>query len=52
MITGIDYRDRFEIVYNLFSYVKKQNLVLKVILNHENPEVVSLANIWESGRLA
>ena len=47
VITGIDYRDRFEVVYNFFSYIKKQNLVLKVVLNHENPEVVSLAYIWK-----
>jgi len=47
VITGIDYRDRFEVVYNFFSYVKKQNLVLKVVLKHENPEVASLASIWK-----
>jgi NADH-quinone oxidoreductase subunit C len=47
VITGIDYVDRFEVVYNFFSYSKKQNLVLKVVLNHENPEVVSLASIWK-----
>jgi NADH-quinone oxidoreductase subunit C len=47
VITGIDYGDRFEVVYNFFSYVKKQNLVLKVVLGHENPDVASLASIWK-----
>ncbi|MCX9086359.1 MAG: NADH-quinone oxidoreductase subunit C [Candidatus Methanoperedens sp.] len=47
VITGIDYRDRFVVVYNFFSYTKKQNLVLKVILDHNNPEVSSLASIWK-----
>jgi len=47
VITGIDYRDRFEVVYNFFSYIKKQNLVLKVILDHKDPEVASLASIWK-----
>ncbi len=48
VITGIDYKDRFEVVYNFFSYKKKQNLALKVILDHENPEVDSLTSLWKS----
>jgi NADH-quinone oxidoreductase subunit C len=47
LITGIDYRDRFEVVYNFLSYSKKQNLVLKVVLDHTDPEVVSLSSIWK-----
>ena len=47
VITGIDYGDRFEVVYNFLSYTKKQNLVLKVVLEHENPEADSLASIWK-----
>ncbi len=47
VITGIDYGDRFEVVYNFLSYKRKQNLVLKVILDHENPEIDSLAVLWK-----
>lgn len=47
VITGIDYGDRFEVIYNFFSYKKRQNLVLKVILDHEAPEVVSLTSLWK-----
>jgi NADH-quinone oxidoreductase subunit C len=47
LITGIDYRDRFEVVYNFLSYSKKQNLVLKVVLDHTSPEVTSLSSIWK-----
>jgi len=47
LITGIDYNDRFEVIYNFFSYAKKQNLVLKVVLEHESPEVASLCSIWK-----
>jgi len=47
VITGIDYGSRFEVVYNFFSYIKKQNLVLKVVLGHENPEVDSLESLWK-----
>jgi NADH-quinone oxidoreductase subunit C len=47
VITGIDYVDRFEVIYNFFSYGKKENLVLKVILDHEAPEVESLTSLWK-----
>ncbi len=47
LITGTDYRDRFEVVYNFLSYAKKQNLVLKVILDHEAPAVDSLTSLWK-----
>ncbi|MCZ7356387.1 MAG: NADH-quinone oxidoreductase subunit C [Candidatus Methanoperedens sp.] len=47
VITGVDYGDRFEVIYNFFSYSRKQNLVLKVILDHDNPEVDSLTPIWK-----
>ncbi|MCE8423176.1 MAG: NADH-quinone oxidoreductase subunit C [Candidatus Methanoperedens sp.] len=47
VITGIDYCDRYEVVYNFLSYVRKQNLVLKVILDHNNPVVDSLTSIWK-----
>ncbi len=47
VITGTDYNDHFEVVYNFFSYEKKQNLVLKVITDHDNPEVDSLTSLWK-----
>jgi NADH-quinone oxidoreductase subunit C len=47
VVTGIDYQDRFEVIYNFFSYTRKENLVLKVILDHDAPEVESLASLWK-----
>lgn len=47
VITGIDYKDHFEVVYNFFSWDRKENLVLKVMLDHENPEVDSLTSLWK-----
>jgi NADH-quinone oxidoreductase subunit C len=47
VITGIDYKDHFEVVYNFFSYDKKENLALKIILDHEQPEVDSLTSLWK-----
>jgi NADH-quinone oxidoreductase subunit C len=47
VITGVDRLDRIEVIYNLFSYKKKQNLVLKVVLEHRSPEVDSVTSIWK-----
>ncbi len=47
VITGIDYQDRFEVIYNFLSYKKKENLVLKVILEHEAPVIDSLASLYK-----
>ena len=47
VITGVDCGDRFEVIYNFFSYEKKQNLVLKVVLGHEAPAVDSVTSIWK-----
>lgn len=47
VITGVDCVDRFEVIYNFFSYTKKQNLALKVALDRENPEVDSVISVWE-----
>jgi len=47
VITGVDRLDRIEVIYNLFSYKKKQNLALKVILDHKSPEVDSVTSIWK-----
>ncbi|GFO97879.1 NADH (or F420H2) dehydrogenase subunit C [groundwater metagenome] len=47
VITGMDCVDRVEVIYNFFSYKKKQNLALKVVLDHSSPEVDSVTSIWK-----
>ncbi|MDP2766761.1 MAG: NADH-quinone oxidoreductase subunit C [Candidatus Methanoperedens sp.] len=47
VITGVDCGDRVEVIYNFFSYMKKQNLVLKVVLDHQSPAVDSVSSIWK-----
>jgi NADH/F420H2 dehydrogenase subunit C len=46
-ITAVDYPDRFEVVYHLYS-VKKEGgpVILKVQANRENPQVPSVTSIW------
>ena len=46
--TAVDYKDYFEIVYNLFSRRYNRWVTVKVKLEeHDNPEIESVAGIWE-----
>ncbi len=47
VITGVDCVDRIEVIYNFFSYKKKLNLALKVVLDRQAPEVDSVTSIWK-----
>jgi len=47
VITGVDREDRIEVIYNFFSYKKKQNLVLKAILDRTSPSIDSVVSFWK-----
>ena len=46
--TGVDYKDRIEVVYHLFSYRHRHGCVLKVKLPRENPAVATVEDIWRA----
>ena len=46
--SGVDYKDRIEVVYHLFSYQLRHGAVLKVRLPRENPVVHTLEGVWKS----
>jgi NADH-quinone oxidoreductase subunit C len=46
--TGVDYKDRIEVVYHLFSYKHRHGCVLKVKLTRDNPVVATLEGIWSA----
>ncbi|MFZ0659457.1 MAG: NADH-quinone oxidoreductase subunit C [Candidatus Binataceae bacterium] len=46
--SGVDYKDRIEVVYHFFSYKHRHGAVLKVKLPRENPVVHTLENLWAS----
>jgi NADH-quinone oxidoreductase subunit C len=46
--TGVDYKDRIEVVYHLFSYLHRQGCVLKVKLPRENPVLATVEEIWRA----
>lgn len=39
-------KNRFEIIYNLYSLTFKDRLFLKVLLDTKNPETPSLTSVW------
>lgn len=45
-ITGTDRGDHFEVVYHLFSYPKRETIVLKVRADRADPAVPSVAAVW------
>ena len=46
--TGVDYNDRIEVVYHLFSYKYHHGCVLKVKLPRDNAVVVTVESIWNA----
>ncbi|MDI6655216.1 MAG: NADH-quinone oxidoreductase subunit C, partial [Candidatus Hydrothermarchaeota archaeon] len=47
-VSGVDYADRFEVVYHLWSYSKKKLLSLKVPLPKHDPTLGSITSIWKA----
>ncbi len=45
-ITSVDAKEYFEVVYQLFDHASGEHFTIKVKLDHEKPEIESLANLW------
>ncbi len=47
-ITGIDFPDdkQIHVVYHVYSYAKKHRVVIKALLDREDPVVPTLSNVW------
>src|ERR1700683_3523398 len=46
--SGVDYKDRIEVVYHLYSYQQRHQIVLKVKLPRDGASVPTLENVWSS----
>jgi NADH-quinone oxidoreductase subunit C len=46
--SGVDYKDRIEVVYHLFSYSHRHGAVIKVRLPRDNPALASVEPVWNS----
>ena len=47
-ITGVDWKDKMEVVYHLYSFKHKIMLTLKVFLTLDDLSVETLSGIWRS----
>ena len=47
-LSGVDYKDHFEVVYHLYSMRLKHKLVVKVSVDRNNPEIESVVSVWET----
>ncbi len=43
--SGVDYKERIEVVYHLFSYARRHGAVLKVKLPRDNPSVATSTRV-------
>jgi len=46
LLTAVDYKDRFQIVYHLQSLSHEWTLVVKTDLPYDNPRVPSVSSVW------
>lgn len=48
-ISSVDYKDHFQVVYQLFKYTQNKSITIKVRLDdYNNPEIDSLTSLWET----
>jgi NADH/F420H2 dehydrogenase subunit C len=47
-VTAVDWRTHFTMVYHLTSTLHRQTLVVKVKLDHEQPVVRTVSDIWRT----
>lgn len=47
-LTGMDRGENFEVVYHIFSYAKKETVVLKEKVERESPSIASVSGVWPS----
>ena len=45
-LAGVDYEERFEVVYVLLSLEHEQKLVIKTSVPYDNPRVPTVTGVW------
>ncbi len=47
-LSGVDYEDKLEVVYHLFSIPDNRKIGIKTSTNRDNATIPSVADIWKS----
>jgi NADH-quinone oxidoreductase subunit C len=45
-LTAVDYPDKIEVIYHIFSMIEKHKITVKTKLDRINPEINSIAYLW------
>lgn len=48
LLSGMDYKENFGLVYHYYSYELKHRFVVKVILDKSNPKLPSVERVWKT----
>ena len=47
-ISGVEYGDRMECAYHIWSYSKRELVTVKAVISKDNPKIDSLTPVWKS----
>ncbi|SMB93896.1 NADH dehydrogenase subunit C [Desulfonispora thiosulfatigenes DSM 11270] len=47
-VTSVDYKEYFEMIYQLFSFTENIHLTVKTKLSHEDPQIDSMTSLWDT----
>jgi NADH-quinone oxidoreductase subunit C len=47
-ISGVEYEDRMESVYHIWSYEKRELLTIRTLVSKDDPKIASLTPLWRS----
>ena len=50
-VTCVDWKTHFTMVYHLTSTTHRHTLVVKAKLDHDNPEITTVSDIWRTAEL-
>jgi NADH:ubiquinone oxidoreductase subunit C len=50
-ITAVDYLDHYMVVYNLFSLKHGHKIMLKCRIEHENPSIITISDLYPAAEV-
>ena len=50
-LTAVDWKTHFNMVYHLSSTIHRHNIVLKVKIDRNNPEIETVSDIWRTAEM-
>ncbi|MFH0794239.1 MAG: NADH-quinone oxidoreductase subunit C [bacterium] len=48
IISGVDWTDKFTVVYHLYSYQHRHKAILHCDISHDDPVIDSVAEVWRA----